>query len=83
MFDAMIAQSIKVRSRSLCERCDTPHGGEVRVSWYNSQKLCKLCATEERERPDWEACRLAEMWALKGGDYNFTFLPAWKVKRKG
>ena len=81
MFDEVIAKRIK--ARNLCYRCDTPHGGEVRVSWYNAQKLCKLCATEERERPDWDACRLAEMQAVVNNhDYNFTYLPAWKVTRK-
>jgi hypothetical protein len=77
MFDEMIAKRI-----NLCDRCDTPHGGEVRVSWYNAQTICLLCAKEERERPDWSACRLAEMRAVVKGDYNYNFLPAWKVTRK-
>ena len=60
-----------------CHRCNK-FTRESRCSWYNGQIICPACSEKEKLRADYQACREAESEAVKRGDFNFTFLSAWK-----
>lgn len=64
-----------------CERCNTPLNNISYYSWYNDQKICGLCRKEETLRSDYAECRKREAEAVRQGNLNFHFLPAWKVER--
>lgn len=60
-----------------CDRCEK-QSTESRCSWYNEQMICSDCSKKEKNRADYQACREAELEAVKRGDFNFTFKSAWK-----
>jgi hypothetical protein len=60
-----------------CDRCEKENK-QFRCSWYNQQNICPSCAEKEENRADYQACREAELEAVKRGDFNFTFKSAWK-----
>lgn len=66
-----------------CDRCGSKNMFTHHTSWYNSQVICDDCRKKEMARSDYDACRKAELEALRRGDLNFDFLPAWKEVQNG
>ena len=60
-----------------CDRC-SKEMTEHTVSWYNTQEICFSCRDKEESRSDYASCREAERQAILRGDFNFSYLPAWK-----
>ena len=60
-----------------CDRCGRTMTSFF-VSYYNTQEICETCRKNEKKRADYKACRTAELKAIKSGDLNFSYLPAWK-----
>lgn len=54
-----------------CDRCEQ----ETRIttmSIFNTDTICMKCKAKEREHPQFEAARQAELAACKQGNYNFA-----------
>ncbi|MBD36089.1 MAG: gamma-glutamylcyclotransferase [Actinobacteria bacterium] len=56
----------------ICDRCEK-ETQMFYTSWYNQQNICPACSEKEKKRNDYQACREAELEAVKRGDLNFVF----------
>ena len=54
-----------------CDRCGS-HALAVIVSMFNLQAICLTCKSAERNHPDYERARAAEMAAVRSGDRDFV-----------
>lgn len=55
---------------SNCRRC-TVVTNTLKMSWFNTEMLCKACQDEESKHPDLQKAKDAENAAIKCGNYNF------------
>ncbi len=53
-----------------CERCET-QTQSFTFSYFNVDRICLECQTRERNHPDFEKARKAELDSIKKGDWNF------------
>lgn len=53
-----------------CERCHR-RCFDVRMSWLNTQMICRSCQANERKHPRYDEAKRREYEELKKGNYNF------------
>lgn len=53
-----------------CDRCGTETSFST-GSYFNTDQICMACDKAEREHPQFEQARAAELEAVKSGDYNY------------
>lgn len=53
-----------------CERCGKDTLAHT-MSMFNTQTICLECKEIEKQHPDYERAREAELRAVQSGDYNF------------
>jgi hypothetical protein len=58
-------------NRENCDRCSEPTNGTTTMSIFNQDVICMNCKELEKKDPDYKAASLAELQAVRNGDYNF------------
>ncbi len=53
-----------------CDRCET-QVQSFTFSYFNVDRICIQCQEKERNHPDYEAAKKAELDSIKKGDWNF------------
>lgn len=58
-------------TQKYCDRCrGSLEEGRI-MSMYNNDCICMACKREEQQREDYEKANLADINAIKSGNYNF------------
>ena len=53
-----------------CDRCNIPTAS-YKMSFFNTDMICKECEDKEKKHPDYQKARDAEEVEIKKGNYNF------------
>lgn len=53
-----------------CDRCNTPTTS-YKMSFFNTDMICKECETKEKNHPDYQKARETEEAEVRKGNYNF------------
>ena len=54
-----------------CDRCGKKLSVRI-MSMFNTDCICMECKEKERQRQDYKEASLAELEAVKSGNYNFA-----------
>ena len=54
-----------------CERCLEPNPATLIMSKFNTELICDVCKSKERQHRKYKLACDAELEAIKKGDYNF------------
>lgn len=58
-------------TKQICDRCHKPLGTTRIMSMYNTDCICAQCYEKEKQRPDYETARQADINEIKKGNLNF------------
>jgi hypothetical protein len=59
-----------MKFRNICDRCTSPMRVSI-MSKLNKDILCMACKEDEKALPSYEAGAVAELEAVRQGNYNF------------
>lgn len=58
-------------SQETCDRCGGSLTGGRMMSKFNTDCLCMNCIRKEKQHPDYQKAAMAELEAVRRGNYNF------------
>ena len=58
-------------AQETCDRCNGSLADGRTMSMFNTDCICLKCKKKERNHPDYEKARNADIAAVKSGNYNF------------
>jgi len=57
--------------RDLCDRCGKPTNGITTMSIFNEDVICNKCSGAEKNDPEYQAAKDAELKAVRAGIQNY------------